>query len=194
MRRSNPVLAVLFCIPFVLWFLSRAYFGVQFDRNIGGHLKRAADANSIELSVEEVDVALKAIEQEGLTKGYTSLVYTTPDEDVGFWYKNIKTCSTQLHSLPPTASQGEKDMVLLKLRQTLLDHTQQGERVTAPHGISVYPNNWTWMIAGAILFFAALIGVIKFEDSSSASPGLVEYGLILGLIAVVALAALNCVS
>ena len=62
-------------------------------------------------------------------------------EDVEFWYTNIKTCLTQINELPLTATQGEKDLVLMKLRQTLLDHHGGKEVVTVPEGISVFPRN-----------------------------------------------------
>lgn len=150
---------ILLLLPLFLWLAAREFCEISFDRDIGGHLKRAADANSVELAVGEIDTGIKQMEHRRLTSGYTSLLYQTPDEDIGFWYTNIKICSTQLHALPPTSTQGEKDMVLLKLRQTLLDHTGHGEKVTAPMGISIAPYNWIWFILGV----ASCIPIVSYR-------------------------------
>lgn len=161
------VVGVVLCVPFLGWAGARIYNGIIFDREVGGHLKRAADANSIEIAKKELEVSLKAMEQWKMTEGYTSIIYTTPDEDVGFWYTNIKTCVQQINELPPTATQGEKDLVLLKLRETLLDHGKQGhESITAPDGISAFPYNlafvvWLWLTA-PIALLGAFIAVFPF--------------------------------
>lgn len=155
MDRSNKgclvVVGFLLMLPFLGWAGARIYNEVIFDREIGGRLKRAADANSITLAKQELEAALGKMETRHMTEGYTSIIYTTPDEDVGFWYKNIKTCVQQINDLSPTATQGEQDLVLLKLRQTLLDHSGKGgEHVTVPPGICVFPHNtmfavWLWL-------------------------------------------------
>jgi len=163
----SVVLGVVLCVPFLGWAGARIYNGIIFDREVGGHLKRAADANSVEIAKKELEVALKMMGQWKMTEGYTSVVYTTPDEDVGFWYNNLKTCVQQINELPPTATQGEKDLVLLKLRETLLDHGKQGhETITAPDGISVFPHNtlfvvWLWLTA-PIALLGAFIAVFPF--------------------------------
>lgn len=58
--------------------------GIQFNANCKGHLKRAADSNTIEMAKKELDIALDYLEKEGLTEGYTSVIYKTPDEDIEF--------------------------------------------------------------------------------------------------------------
>ena len=128
--------------------------GVQADRKCVGYLKRAADANSPELAIEELGVALGYMEGEGWTTGFTSIIYTTPDEDVGFWYKNIKQSQESLRKLPKEASDLEKSNALMKLRETLLD---DGKYVTSPTGISRYPRNGLWaviIIVGVLLLVA----------------------------------------
>ena len=63
---------------------------ISFDRNCTGYLKRAADANTIPMASKELGMAIKYLDDHNLTKGYTSIFYTTPDEDIEFFYNNLK--------------------------------------------------------------------------------------------------------
>lgn len=122
---------------------------VQFDRNCEGHLKRAADANSIEMAQAELQIAIDYIEAEDLDTGYTSIFYTTPDEDMGYWANNLREANNELKDMisADTSSNLEKSNMLIKLRETLLDHKggDSGDQVTVPGGVSRYPNNATYM-------------------------------------------------
>ena len=138
---------------------------VQFDIGCGGHLKRAADANTIELAMQELEVSVAYCKDQNLTSGYTSVFYRTPDEDIGFWFKNLSASLAELEALPATSSSLEKSNILIKLRETLLDQGKEVS-VTLPFGISRYPNNLMlgipfiilclWMIIGWIFFFVEL--------------------------------------
>lgn len=46
---------------------------ITFDIECGGHIKLAADANSIELAKTELKTAIDYAEAHGLTEGYTSV-------------------------------------------------------------------------------------------------------------------------
>ncbi|HJV32951.1 MAG TPA: hypothetical protein VJ694_02895, partial [Patescibacteria group bacterium] len=114
---------------------------LEFGRSIEGHLKRAADANSVELAERELQTALGVMEARGMTEGYSSVFYQTPSDDIGYWHDNLKTSLEELKALPPDASPLEKSNMLIKLRETILDHDNDGENVTAPSGITAYPHN-----------------------------------------------------
>lgn len=90
-------------------------------------------------------------------------MYKTPDEDVGFWYQNLKVSLEQLQSLPPNCSELEKSNMLIKLRETLLDHGESAENTTSPDGISIFPNNNGWLMFGLLSFLAAIGGIILFN-------------------------------
>ena len=132
---------------------------VKMNQNCLGHLKRAADASSIETADQELSIAIEYLEKEGLTKGYTSIFWQTPDEDIEFWYKNIKSAKEEIESLPKNSSPLEKSTMLIKLRETLLDHGDKGsESITCPDGLSRYPNNILFLVLflssfGLIFFF-----------------------------------------
>ena len=130
---------------------------VQFNQQCAGYLKQAADANTVELALERVNMALNYIESHGLTSGYTSVLYKTEDENIGYWYKNIKACQFELEA-NKNASSLEKSNVLMKVRESLTDNGEKGTELTIPAGISRYPDNLMWgilRIISLILFFLA---------------------------------------
>jgi hypothetical protein len=141
---------------------------VQFDRNCEGHLKRAADANSIELAQTELQIAIDYIEKNDLDTGYTSVLYTTPDEDMGFWAKNLNQANNELLAMiaTDTSTNLEKSNMLIKLRETLLDHKggDTGDSVTVPAGTSRYPNNasylWLCLSFGLACPLFAIMGLV----------------------------------
>jgi len=138
---------------------------ISFDRQIGGHLKRAADANTIELALSEMNTAVTKMEEKGLTSGYTSIVYRTPDEDIGFWYKNLKASRDELASLPTaTTTPLERSNMLIKLRETLLDQGKSGVSVTAPEGISRYPNNGILLLLLVVTLIATVVSWFSLLD------------------------------
>lgn len=135
-----------FLVIFLIWGGMRIYQGIIFDINCGDRLKRAADANTVQIAKEELKASIAYMEKSGLILGYTSILYKTPDEDIGFWYRNIKSSYEELKNLPESTTSLEKSNVLIKLRETLLDNNG----VTFPRGISIYPDNvfyawWAWI-------------------------------------------------
>ncbi|SHN08233.1 hypothetical protein [Polaribacter sp. KT 15] len=147
----------LFLLIFVSLVVFRIYSNIIIKQQLTGHLKRAADANSIELALNELKTALEYIEENKLTSGYTSIIYKTPDEDLSFWYSNLKASKLELEKTKNSTSL-EKTNVLLKLRETLLDEGEKGSRITYPKGISIFPNNRLI----TILFIISLIFIPIF--------------------------------
>ena len=104
---------------------------IQFKQDCAGYLKQAADA------------------------GYTSVLWTTEDENIGFWYENVKACKSELEACL-NSSQLEQTNVLMKVRESLMD----GKELTIPNGISRYPNNAVWMIFGWLSSLLIVGGII----------------------------------
>ena len=127
---------------------------VTFQQGCEGYLKQAADANSVELALDRLNKAVKYCEDNGLTKGYTSVFWRTEDENIGFWYQNLKTCQKELQ-MAKGKSQLEQTNVLMKVRESLTDNGEKGTELTYPDGIEAYPNN---VAIGVI----ALIGIACF--------------------------------
>ncbi|MEO6820604.1 MAG: hypothetical protein ABI266_03545 [Ginsengibacter sp.] len=127
---------------------------VSLDQNCTGYLKRASDANRVETAREELQKSIQYLETNNLTKGYTSVLYKTPDEDIEFWYKNLKASENELSMVSDTASILEKTNLLMKLKETLMDSGEKNDNVTVPEGLSRYPNNLMW---GIFIWLAILI-------------------------------------
>jgi len=161
------VVVILCCVSSVIWCGSRVYKSVIFDIECEGHMKRAADANTVEMAVKEMETVVAYQESRGMTQGYTSVLYRTPDEDVGFWYQNMKASLSELKSVAPEATLLEKSNVLMKLRETLIDEGKRTQ-VTVPSGISIYPRNTAYAFFGIISLLILIIGLIivrvKFDD------------------------------
>jgi hypothetical protein len=132
---------------------------IQFDQNCGGYLKNAADANSVELASERIGKAVEYIEANGLTEGYTSVLWRTEDENVSYWYSNIKACQKELDSCQD-ATQLEKSNVLMKVRESLTDNGGKGTDLTLPEGISKYPHNTLWAVLFTVNLLIKMIGWI----------------------------------
>lgn len=166
MRRSNQNgsdgifqgMAICMIIPWIVILATFFYTDIDFNRSIGGRLKRAADANSITIAQKELNAALNEIESRKMTSGSTHILYWTPETDVGFWYENIKSAHDDLSKINlEKSSLMEQTNVLMKLRETLLD---EGESVsvTCPNGIARFPNNTKFAVLLTITTGFALFG------------------------------------
>lgn len=137
---------------------------VSIKQNCTGYLKRAADANTVETAKEELQKSIQYLEDNNLTKGYTSVFWKTPDEDIGFWYKNLKESESELMKVDSTTSSMEKANLLMKLRETLLDNGKDGDHLTVPQGLSTYPNNGLWIILTWLSILIILWWVVLLAD------------------------------
>ncbi len=133
------------------------YKRIDFKQNCSGRLERAANANTVELAVKELDAAIQYAEAKGYTSGYTSVFYRTPDEDVEYWYNNLCASRQELLNLPDSTSTLEKTNTLMKLRETLTDNGENGSYVIYPDGLQFYPHNLLWGILRLIIWNALLV-------------------------------------
>lgn len=174
MKRNNEQsLAEVLCfvlvmaLPFLSWGCFRIWNYVEFTRDCGSYMAVAANANTVELAKDKLETVIKYMEDNRLKSGYTSLFVNTEDENVSFWYSNMKATVDELSKVAPETSQMERSNILLKLRETLLDKGEKGERLAVPEGITIYPNNWLYFIwlAGSVLWMIVLgiWGACKLE-------------------------------
>ena len=136
------ILAIIFTVLFVAFATVRIVKAVSFNFNCEAYMKRAADANTVEMAKTELAKAIDYAEKNDLTEGIVSIFLKNPQNDLGFWYNNMKAGYDELDSLPTNATSLEKTNVLMKLRESLTyNDSSNGTTVTVPMGISVYPNN-----------------------------------------------------
>jgi len=172
-QEETPWISIgMFIVSIVMLFIVSivgGFWSINFDRKCSGYLKRAADANTVELAARELDKAIQYMERNELTKGVTSVLYYTPDEDIGWLYENLKKSANELADLPSNATPLEKSNMLMKLRETLLDHGDKGSTsVTMPPGIHKYPYNvgfcaFNWFF-GIILVGTGIRLLFRYAD------------------------------
>jgi hypothetical protein len=95
-------------------------------------------------------------------KCYTSVLYTTPNENIAFWRRNIQKTLVDLEALPPDADHLTRSNTLMKVRETLLDGGQRGDYVTEPEGLSVYGHNKKCFLIGWGSLMLAVLAVFWF--------------------------------
>jgi len=141
--RGLTAICFLIALMLVALWITVGLWSLFLNKDCLGYLKRAADSNTVERAHTEMDRALKYLDEHKIRSGYTSVVYNTPNEDIGFWYKNLVDAKMELAKVKENkqATELEKSNVLMKLRETLLDHGGSGERLTVPMGLSRYPQN-----------------------------------------------------
>ncbi len=152
MKKFIGIILILFTLSM---FTTCTVKAVRFDQNCTGYLKRAADANTVETAKSELTKTINYLETNNITKGYTSVFYETPDEDISFWYNNLKASQLELSKVNDSTSALEKTNLLMKLRETLLDSGEKGDHLTIPDGLWRYPNNLLF----GILFWVSLLSL-----------------------------------
>ncbi len=137
---------------------------ITFKQNCSGHLKRAANASTVELAQKELKIALDYLESNNMTSGSTHIIYATPDNDIEFWYSNIKAAYDEMKGIPPTTSLLEKTNVLKKLHESLVGSSDKGDSVIIPPRLSIYPYQ-IWIFLGTFIGIIYLIIWSKIWES-----------------------------
>ena len=134
----------------------------QFTQDCKGYLEQCSNANSVEMALDRLDRAVRYLERNDLTTGYTSILWKTEDENIGFWYENLQVCKQELKKALG-ATQLEQTNVLMRVRESLLKNGDKGEFLIIPDGIVKYPHNLWYGIGLWISLFLIVIGVCKFS-------------------------------
>lgn len=127
--------------------------GVQFNKDCADYLLQTGYADSPELALCRLDTVIEYIEAHNLTKGYTSILRETEDENIESWYKRIIVCRDSIESCLYTCQLGETN-VLKRVWNIRTDR-----RLIAPRGIYLYPNNKAWFVARLISYLMIIIGI-----------------------------------
>ena len=133
---------------------------ITFDQEVESHLKAAADAQEVPLAQQELNIAITYLEGHGLTSGHTGIIYDTRATDIGYWYTNLKGCQHELSLITPETTALERSNVLMRLRSSLLDHGSEGEHVTLPEQVAIYPHQGLTIIGGFVAFLLCILFVL----------------------------------
>jgi len=154
---TRVTLGFLLILPLVLFVIGRIAVGIGFTQDVGGRLKRAADANSIALAETELQAALEGMASRGCTAGRSHIIWYTPACDVGFWHGNIEDAAAELKAFPEDADALTISNQLMKLRETLLDDGTTVS-VTLPPNIAIFPSQAAWGGSALCLILLAILG------------------------------------
>ena len=130
---------------------------VQFNQECKGYLRQCSNASSVELALERLDLAIRYVERNDLTSGYTSILWKTESDNIGYWYDNLMTCRKELKKAV-NSSQLEQTNTLLKIRESLTENGEKGEYIVLPEGIVKYPHNLLYAILLWVSLGFILIG------------------------------------
>ena len=98
------ILAIVFTLVFCGWATVRIVKNVQFNLSCEAYLKRAADANTVDLAKTELKKALNYMDENDLTEGIVSIFLKNPANDIEFWYNNITAAYEELQNLSEEAT------------------------------------------------------------------------------------------
>ncbi len=159
------VFAILFTIGVVGMSIGTIVRWYDYKTGCSDYLKLAGDAPNIEMASQFLDRAVNYVESTGRTSGNSAYIFQTPENDLGIWYNKMKGAQQTTHDLiaqvkrdPNSASQLVRDNALMKIREVVLDNgSQGGTKVTQPSNISVYPNQWLFLIGWAFTLIGAIL-------------------------------------
>jgi hypothetical protein len=169
MNKIIASLALFFALAFILFSTTLYVVDYKFECNVKGYLQRTANANNVKNANENLTKVISYLEEKNLTKGNSSLFFDTPENDIAYWYKNLKDAQVELQSIPENVSLLEQSNVLIKLRETLISHSDKGEELIIPENLQYYPFQIFWNIiigfdiASVILFIILVIFLSKEE-------------------------------
>lgn len=129
---------------------------ISYEKDVESHLEAAANAQTVEIATSELDIAIRNIEARGLTTGQTGILYNNQQNDIGFWYRNVKAARTTISELPTGADALTKSNTLMRMREGLQRHNGDGDSVIQPDNISLYPNQWMAAFGGLSALLAAI--------------------------------------
>lgn len=125
-----------------------------FNQKCGSYLEQAANASDPELAIRSLNVAIAYAEEHGIVDGYTSILWKTEDENVGFWFDNLKAHQKNL-SNAIKGSEAEKNTAMINLKASLLRYTEDGTKLVVPEGIHVFPHNRLFAVLNFLSFLIA---------------------------------------
>lgn len=159
-HKMKAFFGVLLIIPLLAMITLRIYCRVMFDIECGDHMKLAAGTGSVELAKAEMAKVVQYLEGHGMTTGFTSIYYEGPEDDIGFFYKNVKSLLAEIEAVSDGATALEKSNMLMKAKE-MLTHNKDGTiAITVPEGISIFPYNSRFIQLATLCFIIAMVGVV----------------------------------
>lgn len=144
---------------------------IELQQDIVSPLKKASDAPTLQSANELLKKAVGNIEKKGLDEGNSYLLYADDNSSLDLWYGQLKLAQIETDKLLSDSSLSRVDMSnhLIKLRETIVDDTNNGTKVTKPPYLQLYPYNWlqvlgiVFSIVTIVLGFVLCIAYLEIE-------------------------------
>jgi len=151
--------SVFLCLPFVVIIAVRTWIGLNFGWEVTEYLSRAASANSPAMCEKMLSHAIGELERRNLTSGNTAVFVKTPESDIGLFYKNLTDALASVKAVEKS-SELEQSNTLMKVRESIMEHGNNGDSVSGPGGLSLYPHNAIWFWFTTIYFWVFMFGLL----------------------------------
>lgn len=158
-------LVIISALSFISSIGTEIYLETNFKKNCSQYIELAARSTTVELAKENLANAITFAEDNNLTSGNSSLFVKYPNNDIGFWYKNLVETYSSLEELDGNSAL-ENSNVLIKL-ESLTAQTDKGSIAIYPNNIYEYPHQlslFCWGILSAILLLISFLAFLaKFS-------------------------------
>lgn len=153
-------------LVFAGWMVARINASIKFEEEVGGYLDNYVEAGNTQTAIENLDMAIKALEAKGMTEGQISIFRENPNNNIGIWYQNLLESKKDLEQ---SLEEGKKDQaIILEKQRKGLKGSESNSYVETPEGISIYPLNkayFGWAIGATVAFICFLIRIGCLVDA-----------------------------
>lgn len=125
------------------------YTEIPYDQQVGSHLDNAAHQQTPTGALQQLDIAVTNMERMHLTTGTTGVFYTTENDKIDVWYRNLKSAQIDLRAVEFSDNGMLRTSVLTRFRDTVEHY---------PDEIAQYPHHFIFNF----LWFVGLIGSFGF--------------------------------
>ena len=144
-------LAIILTALFGLSIFARCTVITSFDKNCTEYLEKATEVNSVDLAKENLKEALSHVSI--LEKEEAN------NNEISYWYKNLKSSYEELESLPNDLSSLEEHLVLARLGSEI--------DTNVPEEVKLYPyGNFSYLLCAITFGIGAIIFWICFFVST----------------------------
>ena len=141
---------------------------IEIKQDITSPLKKAADAPTLDLAIDQLNDAITGIEDHGLDQGSSHLIYPTSSTDLGLWYKHLTAVRDEIVKMESdsTITSTDINLQLVKLREVILDAGSEGrQKVTSPPHLVMYPYHKPFVVFSLIFGLIWIILISMWVDS-----------------------------
>lgn len=152
-------LVIIFGISLLSWMGVRTYKWLTFYNEVGCYVENMYAAPTLEEVSQNLQIAITAIEENGLTQGTVSIfpaIRRNEKRNMGTWYQNLKKSQAVLEQAKQMNLADQS--AILDDQRTCIMQAEKVFRYT--QGISIYPYNGIFFWWATISFIGLVVSII----------------------------------